>query len=154
MSEELNNVIQVSIKLEEKLKELYARFAELHPEDSELWNSLMQENNHNIKLLENAITTPSGSVLANRLHDLREMYKVVTNKVIFYKNVKDIDKTQIFEDAIELEDAKSTLHLDIVRLKSIGRKTLKPFLFAYQTEKKNRMLIKNYIFNRKAILTC
>jgi len=154
MSEELNNVIQVSIKLEQRLKELYARFSELHPEDSELWNSLMQENNHNIKLLENAITTPSGSVLANRLHDLREMYKVVTNKLTFYKNVKDIDKVQIFEDAIELEDAKTTLHLDIVRLKNIGRKTLKPFLFAYQTEKKNRSLIKNYIFNKKVISAC
>jgi hypothetical protein len=147
MESSLGDIVDVSIKLEESLSELYKRFGELFPEDAELWNSLSIEEQNHIQMLSETRKPLVNRLLVNRLHDLKEIYKVIRRKLIFYKKIDKVDKSQAFEDAIELETIKSRIHLDITKIKKLGNKTLRTFLFLNRKEKNNTKRIKTHILN-------
>ncbi|HJO92654.1 MAG TPA: hypothetical protein QF753_04570 [Victivallales bacterium] len=147
MESSLGDLVDVSIKVEESLNELYKRFGELFPEDVELWNSLSLEEQNHIQMLSETRKPFINGLFVNRLHDLKEIYKVVRHKLNFYKKLKKADKAQAFEDAIELETIRSRTHLDIARIKRIGKRTLRTFLFLNRRERNNAIRIKKHILN-------
>ncbi|MCP4176332.1 MAG: hypothetical protein GY756_01030 [bacterium] len=147
MESSLGDLVDVSIKVEESLIELYKRFGELFPEDVELWNSLSLEEQNHIQMLSDTRKPFVNGLFTNRLHDLKEIYKVIRHKLNFYKKLKKADRSQAFEDAIELETIKSRTHLDIARIKRIGKNALRTFLFLNRRERRNANRIRTHILS-------
>jgi hypothetical protein len=144
MDFESNEVIDVSMQIEKSLGKLYRRFGDMFPKDATLWRTLSQEEKiHTLLLQETCFQTKSNSFI-NRLHDLKEVNKTITNKLNTYRALKECNKMDAFEDAIEIEAAIAKIHLDIAKMKKIGKKGLQAFLVLNRRNKDSLARLKKY----------
>jgi len=139
------------MEIEDSLGKLYRRFGDMFPEDADLWRTLSQEEKIHTLLLQEASIQTKSLTFINRLHDLKEVCKIIDNKLDAYRNLKKCNKMDVFEDAIEIEAAKAKIHLDIAKLKRIGKNGLKAFLFLNRRDRDNLNRLKKYAYSCKDI---
>ena len=144
MNFESNEVINVSMEIEESLGKLYRRFGDMFPEDAALWRTLSQEEKIHTLLLQEASIQTKSKTFINRLHDLKEVCKTINNKLCVYRELKKCNKLDVFEDAIEIEAAKAKIHLDIAKIKKIGKKGLQAFIYLNRRDRDNVTRLKEY----------
>ncbi len=117
------------------------------PEDASFWKTLSQEEKIHVLLLQEACIQEDNPTFVNRLHELKEINRIVNNKLGTYREVGECTKSEIFEDAIEIEAAIAKVHLDIAKAKKIGKKGLQAFLFLNRRDRDNLSRIKKYAYN-------